>query len=390
MKQISRAQRRARLGRRHRLAESAADPREAVDSLVAVHSTDPATVYLSMWARVPEFEVAHLEEHLYEHRSLVRHWAMRRTLWVVPREFLAVIVHSSTSAIGEKERRRTIRMIEEAGIAADGEAWLRAVAPKALELIRSHGEVLTRRLSQEVPELGEKIEFTNKAGRVMGTSGTASRLLVQLGMESRIVRTRPAGTWVSGQYRWAVLEDWLGPLEPLTRREASARLVEAWLGAYGPGTEIDIKWWTGWPVGLVRQALDDIGAVTVDLGEDGPGHLLADDLEDEEVPEPWVALLGSLDTTTMGWKNRDWYLGEHQSVLFDRNGNAGPTVWVDGRVVGGWAQRPDGRVVYELFEDVGSETAGAIEARREQLQEWLGETTITPRFRSPHERSLSS
>ncbi len=62
--------------------------------------------------------------------------------------------------------------------------------------------------------------------------------------------------------------------------------------------------------------------------------------------EPSAALLPTLDPTTMGWKERDWYLGEHASLLFDSNGNAGPTVWWDGRVVGGWSQRRDGEIVF--------------------------------------------
>jgi hypothetical protein len=67
-------------------------------------------------------------------------------------------------------------------------------------------------------------------------------------------------------------------------------------------------------------------------------------------PDDWVALLPALDPTVMGWKERDWYLGGHAGDLFDRNGNAGPTVLHNGKVVGGWAQRPDGEVVYELQE----------------------------------------
>ena len=55
-----------------------------------------------------------------------------------------------------------------------------------------------------------------------------------------------------------------------------------------------------------------------------------------------VALLPTLDPTTMGWTARDWYLGEHRAQLFDSAGNAGATVWWRGRVVGGWAARPDG------------------------------------------------
>ena len=57
------------------------------------------------------------------------------------------------------------------------------------------------------------------------------------------------------------------------------------------------------------------------------GIVLADDLEPDRAVESWVALLPALDPPTMGWKRREWYLGEHASALFDRNGNAGPTVW---------------------------------------------------------------
>lgn len=388
---MSREQRRARLGHRHFLAHRAEGPAEVVKGLVAVHSSDPVTVFLSIWARVTGFEVGHLEELLYEKRSLVRHWAMRRTLWVVDRETIPLLISSTTRPLGEKERRRTARMIEEGQVADDGEAWLDDALPRILEAIGERGEVLTRRISQEVPGLGDKIIFTNKAGRVVGTTGTASRALVQLGLESRVVRARPAGTWVSGQYRWAVMEDWFGgPLADIPQPDASARLIEAWLAAYGPATEVDVKWWTGWPVRRVRQALSDAGAVEVDLEEDGTGYVLGDDVEDVTEPDPWVALLPSLDTTSMGWKDRDWYLGGHYATLFDRNGNAGPTVWVNGRVVGGWAQRPDGRVVYGLFEDVGTEARSAIESRLHELEQWLGDVIVTPRFRSPHDKELSS
>ena len=123
----------------------------------------------------------------------------------------------------------------------------------------------------------------------------------------------------------------------------------------GPGTRDDIKWWTGWTVGATRKALAAIDAVEVDLEGGGTGYLLPDDLEPVEAPEPWVALLPALDAATMGWKERDWYLDGHRAALFDNAGNGGPTIWVDGRIVGGWAQRRDGEIAPHLLEDVGAE-----------------------------------
>ena len=123
--------------------------------------------------------------------------------------------------------------------------------------------------------------------------------------------------------------------------------------------------------------------------EDGEGFALPDDLEPSEEVEPWVALLPALDPTVMGWKERDWYLGAHASALFDRNGNAGPTVWSNGRVVGGWMQRPDGAIDIETLERVDGATRRMIERERERLEAWLGEIRIRPRFPTPLERKLS-
>jgi hypothetical protein len=387
---VTRSERRARLGVRHGLAARVATPEDVVDALVAVHSSDPTSVYLAMWARIPGFSVDDLERALYEDRSLVRHWAMRRTLWVVSRPLLPALIASSTDSIGITERRRTIKIIEDGGVADDGEAWLEDVLPKTMEAIRASGAIFTRRLTTIVPELSDKVTFTNKTGQVVGTTGMASRALLQLGMESRVVRSRPAGSWVSGQYSWADIEDWLdGPLARLDLKEASTRVVAAYLRSFGPVTETDLRWWTGWTAVQARAALAEVGAVEVDLAGDGVGYLHPDDLEEVHDPGPWVAMLPSLDSTTMGWKERDWYLGDHAPVLFDRNGNAGPTLWAAGRVVGGWAQRRDGEIVYELLEDVGADAKDRIESLCAGLREWLGGVVVTPRFRSPHDRGLA-
>jgi hypothetical protein len=142
-------------------------------------------------------------------------------------------------------------------------------------------------------------------------------------------------------------------------------------------------------MGEVRKALAAVGAVEVDL--DGTtGLVLPDDLAPVAVPESWVALLPALDPTAMGWAARDWYLGGYAKELFDRSGNVGPTIWHDGRIVGGWAHRADGEVAYRLLEDIGGEATAEVERAAARLAGWLGGVRVTPRFRTPLEKDLSA
>jgi len=119
-----------------------------------------------------------------------------------------------------------------------------------------------------------------------------------------------------------------------------------------------------------------------------PGVLLADDDVVDEAAAPVASLLPALDPTPMGWQARDWFLGAHRDALFDRTGNIGPTAWWDGRVVGGWAQRPSGEVVFRLLEDAGADAGAAVAAAAARLESWLGPSRVTPRFRTPLERAL--
>ena len=186
------------------------------------------------------------------------------------------------------------------------------------------------------------------------------------------------------------MSSWLpaGTKEPQVA-VARATLVGEWLRAYGPGTVADIKWWTGWTLGEVRRALSDLSVEEVDL--DGViGVVLADDVASSRAVSPFAALLPSLDTAVMGWTERHWFLGPYGPQLFDRSGNAGPTVWWDTRVVGGWTQRNSGEVVYRLLEDVGSDAVRAIDREVDRLSKWLGSARVTPRFRTPLDRDLAS
>lgn len=390
MRSIGVQERRARLVTRHRLAAKtrSRDPVAVADDLVGLHATDPATVFLSLRARTRDVDPAAIERALYEERSLLRLIGMRRTLFVLPLELAAVVSAACTEAIAAAQRRRYAKLIREGGIASDGEAWLDEAAAAALAALEARGTAHGSELSRDVPLLREKLHY-GEGKAWAGSVNMTTWVLFQLAAEGRIVRGRPRGGWTGSQWSWWPAASWLAsPLAHLEPDEARTELARRWLRAYGPATVGDVKWWTGWSLTQTRAAVQAAGAVEVDL--DGrPGVVLPDDTAPTPEPRPGAALLPALDPTVMGWKERDWYLGDHTPALFDRAGNAGPTVWWDGRVVGGWVQRKDGEIVWRLLEEVGADATSAVEAEAERLADWLGETRVLPRFRTPLERELS-
>ena len=243
-------------------------------------------------------------------------------------------------------------------------------------------------LREDVPELRLSLIF-GEGKKWGGRMGISTRILFLLAVEGLIVRGRPRGSWISGQYRWATTDSRIpGGIPELDPAEARSRLLERWLLAYGPGTEADLRWWTGWPLRDVRKALGALDVAEVEVDE-GPAFVMGHDLEPTPPPQPWANLVPSLDSTVMGWRDRHWYLGEHSGRLFDRNGNAGPTVWWNGRVVGGWAQTRGGPIAYRLLEDIGARGEARIAQRASALEEWMGNTRVTPRFRTPLEKELA-
>lgn len=388
MKRISVAERRARLAVRHRIApgQRASTVRQVARDLVCLHATDPATVYLSVRARMDEATVEAVDRALYEDRELVRMLAMRRTMFVLPVDDAATVHAAASLAVARTERRRTEQLVASLGV-ADPARWIHDAETAALASLEARGEATAREVAEDVPALRERT-LVNVGKKYQAHIGMAPRILLQLAVDGRIVRTRPRGTWISSQYRWSLTERWLGrPFEAVPIDAARATLVRRWLERFGPGTEADVRWWTGWSAGVVRKALADVAAETVDL-DGAVGYVLPGDLDATPPPGRWVALLPGLDSTTMGWQGRDWYLGPHRSILFDTNGNAGPTIWVDGRIVGGWAARQTGEVVTRLLEDVGRATERAVEAEAGRLTEWYGSGRSIPRFPAPLYREL--
>lgn len=386
MHRISNEQRRTRLGRRHRLAVSAraGNPVEAADAVVALHATDAATLYLSVCARLTEPSVSAVEQALYEDVTLGRLLSLRNTLFAVSRDVAPCLDASTARAVAAKERRTFLKHLQEDGGGLD-ENWLARTETATLAALEARGAATGSELSAAVPDLREKITvFPGKKWEA--EQGVASRVIRLLAADGRIRRDRPRGSWTSSQFRWTAAHPW--PAMPVP--EARAELVRRWLLSYGPATEADLTWWTGWTVTNARRALTAVGAEEVQLDDGVRGFVLPGDTAPEPPTEPWAALLPGLDPSAMGWADRTFHFdAEHRSALFDRAGNIGPTVWWNGKIVGGWAQRSDGEVVWRLLNNAAGEATAAIEAEAARLSSWVGEARVTPRFRTPLERELT-
>lgn len=386
---MSVAERRNRIAVRHRLAPSRRtdDVVAITDGLVALHSSDPATVYLSAAARMVHPSREPMAAALYDDRALIRHHAMRRTLWIATPEVTRIMHAAATVPIAVRERKRLEQLLEANGI-DDGASWLRAATDETLAVLAEHGPMTARKLGPLVPALRRPLAMS--AGTTYSATVAAhTRVLLVLGFEGELVRTRPTGTWVNGEYCWASMQEWLpGGVTGLVPEVAAVELVRRWLFAFGPAPIVDLQWWTGWSGAVTKAALAAAGAIEVEL-DGGIGWVLEHDLDPVEPPEPWVAVLPGLDPTTMGWKQRDWFLPPAMvPTLFDRNGNGGPTIWVDGQIVGGWLQRKDGTIVPGLLTSVTAAQRKAIDAELDRLRTMLGESRFTVRFPAPQQAEL--
>ncbi len=375
---IDAEERRARLAERHRLLSRTRtdDLPQIADDLVALHSSDPVTVFLSAMARMAHPSIEAVEQALYADRSLIRHHGMRRTLWVATPPVARLIHAAATRDLVANERRRTSQLLAAADV-ENPEQWLAEAELQVLADLREHGPSTAREVGQRVEALRHRLQLA--PGKAYAAAQSAhTRVLYILGFTGQMLRGRPS-SWINGAYAYADAESWLpGGLGELDAQQAAAELANRWLQRFGPGTTADLQWWMGWTVRRTKQALSDCGAVEAEL-EGEAGWLAAEDPPLGPV-EPWVAVLPGLDPTIMGWKLREWYLPKTSLEVFDTVGNGGPSLWVDGRVVGAWAQSKDGSIHTHYFERVAASRRREIDQRIEQLKSWIGDTRFTVRF----------
>ena len=348
--------------------------------MTVLHATAPTTVYLSCRARCPSATIADIDRALYDTRSLVKQLAMRRTVFVFPRDLLPAAWGSASARVAGAERRAMARDIVKARIASDGDAWLDHARAAVLDVLAQAPDGMTAaEIRRAAPAIDVKVSVSSH------TTWSAPRVLTHLGLTADLARGANTSHWQISRPRWTLMRRWLDEVPvALSAADGYRELVRRYLRTFGPATVADIVWWLGSTRSTVRAALAELDAVPVELDSGACAWLTDDDVEPVRAPGEWVALLPVLDPTVMGWKTRDFYLARalhHQ--LFDSAGNAGTTAWANGRIVGCWIQDTDAVVRVRLLQPIAAHARRALEDEAAELTTWLDGQRVTPPIRSP-------
>jgi len=378
-------------------ASCLADVVQIARDVAALHATDAVGPYLSLWTRTRNFQRQTLEDALYSRRELSRVHCMRTTLHVVPSADVPYFFQAYAERRIQVERDGAALLVL-AGLCHENDAGkrLKKLHHQVMSVLTRKGSCTVRKISQAVPDLEAKIRHS--VGKPYeGEFSVGSRLIPDMCTLGLLVRTRPSGTWRSNLYEYAAFSNWLPDvaLNSVSPRQARVWLVQRYLSAFGPATLDDVLWWTGFSKGQAKEALKTLGSTVVEMSIESFDNylLLADDvqrLHDLALPDVHsVFFLPGLDPYIMGYHDRRRFLTpEHHAKIFDRAGNAMPTVWASGRVVGAWGQRKDGSVIYGLFEPVDKKDKALLASEARRLESFLGGEYLAPRTQTPFTRAL--
>ncbi len=297
-----------------------------------LHGTSATGPYLSLLARSISFRRDDLAFEMSKKKSLTRIRYVRNTIYILPKEFIPV-AFAATSQMAEVTAARFSKYL---GITPTHYARL---SNKILKILRGRG-LTTREIKQKLRTAANIAPIVN--------------LMCDKGI---LVRSLPREGWKSTQHAYYLFKDYYPELDLSTYEEKEARekIIGRYLLSFGPVTEKDIAWWTGFPKTQVREILEGLGAEvnSVDISELEGGYLIHSSelefLRSFTTPiHPVVNILPSLDPYIMGYKDRERFRSpKHDKMIFDRSGNATSTILVDGRVVGIWDLRePTVKIFY--------------------------------------------
>ncbi len=356
--------------RRHHLQERApAGSLLAVTSrLCGLHAQIMSSAELTAWARVDGLERGEVQRALWEDRTLVKTWAMRGTLHLLPADELPMW-HGALST-----SRRFLRE-------AQWEKYFGITLDQLDQITEAIGTVLDGRLLTR-----------EELGREVATAAGAERFARDIAESSWGTVLRPAafagklcfGTSVGQRVRFTSPRTWLALGPPVDPEAATAAVTRRFLFAYGPATHHDLaRWWGGGSsVGVATQWIAALGdeVAPVDLEGLRAWMLASDAHEAREVPrERSVALLPAFDQYVVAASYHAAHLLPEglRARVYRPQGWISPVLLVNGRMEGTWRHELKGsrvEVVIEPFATVPVWAKRTAEKEAARLAKFLDGT----------------
>ena len=310
---------------RHHLHERAPRGSElrVVSRICGLHAQLLSSAALSLWARVEGTTLAGLRRALWQKRTLVKSWAMRGTLHLLPARDLPVYL----GALSATRHYLSQGWVKYLGITAEE---IEVVIATVGEVLR--GRILTRaELADAVVErTGSKklgAVLRQGWGVLLKPCAYRGQLCFAEGEGARVRFTHP------------------GPVRRIDPDRALAEVARRYLGAYGPATRDDFALWWQWTTRRqAQQVLESLDVAAVDLA--GTRAWL---LKPDARPAPAarsVRLLPAFDPYIVGApRSGGLFPAGQKARIFRAQGWISPVLLVDGHAEGVWRhQRKNGRL----------------------------------------------
>jgi hypothetical protein len=296
---------------------------------------------MSIATRVKDSTLGDVDHAIWKDHTLVRAWAMRRTMFLLPADELAIFIRGTG--------RRAQYVFNWAASRIGSQQQLDKLFDNIIEELsepRTRGE-LARTLSRSY---GYK--FKSKRGGGWGSKRSVpwieiGQTSLPLGYLLHAIAARDAiccGPGKGAEATYVSAAKWIKNWKDIPREKGERMLLLKYLRAFGPATVQDFALWAGF---YVRDAKpiwkeEEENMTTVDLEGTKASILQSDlpDLENARLDEPIVRLLPYFDSYLLGHRShRNIVEQRDHKKVYRSQGWVSPVLLVDGRAAGVWSHQ---------------------------------------------------
>lgn len=347
--------------RRQGLASRTARDRlaEAAGEATGIQAQLSSAAEIGLWCRVEGIHPRDVERALWKERTLIKTWAMRGALHLLPAEELAVYL----GGLRREGLLREKQWMSRHGLKEDDFQRMSHAVSDAL----TSGPLTRRELADAV------VSTIGRAARpwVEHTWGGVVRLACMEGLACFGPDRGREITFVS-------MEDWLPDFAEEPKEHAETALARRYLRAHGPASPKDFASWSGMRVTTAREIWRRMEGEIAEVSLEGrKAHILAEDLQfANQPPIESVRLLPHFDTYLLAHGDKGHLVDDtYYKHIYRKAGWVSRTLLVNGRAAGTWSARRSRSILeveVEPFSELESDLRDLVTKEARDLGKFLG------------------